>query len=118
MLVVAADGFNDIPVVGDGRHYLMLASVDRPELPAVHSVSVTHVEKWPHIIVVHDVLFPRLAVNGKHHEENLVAEDTVFEMSIKRNYRGIIIVCVRPALLEIERKDGKAPRFLKPVRLR
>src|SRR5437870_10894046 len=85
----------------------------RPKLPATQRVSLTKVEERVNVIVSYDISFPRLAVDRKHDEKNLVAKKTILDMAIERNDRSIILVRIRRALLHIKRQDIKTiPRAL------
>jgi len=108
---VAADDFRVAEAVRDGGHVLVLRAGERPELPAAQAVAGSQMENRIKIIVGDDVAFLRLAVNWKHHEENPVPHQPILEMAVKRDERGVIVIGVRRALLEMERENREAPFF-------
>ena len=104
---MAGDEADIAKTVGAGGHVLVLAADDRPDLPAVQSVAMADVDKRIEIIFGDDIVFARFAVNRKHHKKHFVAEQPVFEMSVKRKDRRVVQVRVRGSLLKIEGKKGK-----------
>ena len=116
VFVISADEFSIAKSIGDGGHDFVPDAEERPELPAAQTVAMLQIENRKKIIVGDDVALLRLAVNREHHEENFVPHQPVLEMAIKRDERGVIVICIRRTLLEINREQGKAP-FFRIIRL-
>src|SRR5438552_1079854 len=82
----------------------MFVADERPELPAVKFVAVAQMKKRIDVIVRHNVVFARFAVNRKQNEMNFVAKEPVFQRAVKRKKRGVIFLRLWRALLKIKRK--------------
>jgi len=91
-MVVPGIGDDVAPIIGLHRHHFMFHADDRPELPAMHSVSMPRVEERIKVIVIDNVLFTRLTIDWEHGEEDVIAEQSFLEMTIKRNKSGIIVI--------------------------
>src|SRR5439155_25947928 len=94
----------DIRTRGD---YFVFVTGERPDLPAFQPIAAPRMDERIYVIVRDHVSFPALDVNGQHDKIDLVAEEPVLQMTIKRNHRRVILLRNGRALLEIKRKQSE-----------
>src|SRR5436190_10580062 len=70
---------------------------------------MTQMEKRIKVVICNDIFPSRLTINRKHHVGDFIAEQPVFQMSIKRSITRVIFNRVGRSLLEINRKQREPP---------
>ena len=93
------------------RWNFIFASGERPDFPAVHAIAVADGTEGIKVIIRDDILLPRLAVNRKHHDENLVARQAVFNRAVKREDSGVVQIRISRRVLRKINREKCAARF-------
>src|SRR6516162_5438954 len=115
-IIMTRNDFKVAKPVGLHGHVLVFVAHQRPNLPAAQAVAVVHIENRIHRVIRNHVPLAGLAVNGKHHDKNLVPEQPAFDGPVERKKSRIIIVRIRRTLLEINWKQRDPTVLLKIAR--
>ena len=104
---MAGDGLDLIETICFCGDLFVLLSDQGPKLPALQSIAMAQMEEGENIVIGHYILFTGLSKNRKQDKKYFIPKEAILQMAIDRKKRGIVLIRVRGALLEIQGEQSE-----------